>query len=76
MQTILCKVLKPGIMVVLSVYHDFHRYEAVYTVAHCNKEFYQTEGPYIEKDFKSFQSACNYFNKICTKYNQDDSIIW
>ena len=76
METTLCKVLEPGIMIVLSVYHDFHLYEAIYTIAHSNKDFYRTEGPYIEKDFKSFESACKYFNKICAKYNKEDKSIW
>lgn len=76
MESQLCKVIEPGIMIVLSVYYDFHRYQAVYTVAHANKELYKRESPYTEKNFKSFESACKYFNKICIKYNKDDRTIW
>lgn len=76
MTTTLCEAKRDGAMIWLSVYHDFHRYEALYTVAHCNKDNYTTEGAYIEKDFKSFASACKYFNKICEKYGLSDCVIW
>lgn len=72
MSTTLCEAKKNGGGVWLSVYHDFHRYEAVYTVAHSHP----TEEEYTEKTFKSFSAACRYFNKICEKYGFSDSVIW
>ena len=55
----------------LSQYIDFHKYAITFTVT-C--AIYCTE--YTEKDFKSFESACKYFNKMCEKYGMTDKVIW
>jgi hypothetical protein len=76
MTTTLCQATKNAGGVWLSVYHDFHRYESIYTVAHSHRDYYATEGAYVEKEFKSFSAACKYFNRICEKYGFSDSVIW
>lgn len=76
MTTTLCQATKNAGGVWLSVYHDFHRYETIYTVAHSHRDYYATEGAYVEKEFKSFSAAYKYFNRICEKYGFSDSVIW
>lgn len=76
MVTTLCEARTNAGGVWLSVYHDFHTYEATYTVAHSHRDFYASEGSYTEKEFRSFAAACRYFNKICEKYGFNNSVIW
>lgn len=76
MTTTLCEAKRKGASIWLSVYHDFHRYEAIYTVSHTNALYYSSEGAYVEKQFKTFSAACKYFNKVCEKYSIQDCVIW
>lgn len=55
----------------LSQYVDYHKHEITFTVS-CGI----FEDHYTERDFKSFGSACKYFNKLCEKHGMTDKVIW
>jgi hypothetical protein len=69
----LCEVKRDGKILLLDVYHDFHRYATIYTVTFIYRYKYTLN---IERNFKSFPSACKYFNKLCEKYGLSDCVIW
>ena len=71
MENNIIDVKRAGLHMQLYQYIDFHRYEIVFEI----RVFAKGE-EYIERHFKSFAAACNYFNKECTKRGAQDWIIW
>lgn len=69
----LCEVKRDGKILMLDVYHDFHRYATIYTVTYIDRHKYKLNR---ERNFKNFATACKYFNQICEKYGLSDCVIW